>query len=160
MERIWAPWRMEFIQGIKTSGCIFCKGALSKSELVLHKCETAGVMLNKFPYNNGHLLIFPARHTGTMEDLTSQESSDLFSLMQKSVSILKLELKPDGFNIGLNLGRAAGAGIEEHLHFHIVPRWNGDNNFMPVIAETKVMPEYLKSTYDKLKPYFDEPVNC
>ncbi|MBI5892704.1 MAG: HIT domain-containing protein [Deltaproteobacteria bacterium] len=153
MERLWAPWRMEFIQGAKTGNCIFCK---NEDGLVLYKGKTSDVILNKFPYNNGHLLVFPARHTGNIEDLTPQESLDLFSLIQKSVSILNLELKPDGFNIGLNLGKAAGAGIADHIHFHIVPRWNGDNNFMPVVAETKVMPEHLKSTCNKLKPYFDK----
>ncbi|MBI5682772.1 MAG: HIT domain-containing protein [Deltaproteobacteria bacterium] len=156
MERIWAPWRMEFIlSSKKTEGCIFCKDLEPPKGLLIYKDSLSGVLLNKYPYNNGHLLVFPARHTGQIEDLSDEESRGIFSLIQRCILILKQELKPDGFNIGLNLGKAAGAGIEDHLHFHIVPRWNGDNNFMPVIAETKVMPEHLNLTYNKLKPYFN-----
>lgn len=160
MERLWAPCRMEYILGSKTGECIFCEDSLQTQGLLLYKDNLSGVLLNKYPYNNGHLLVFPVRHAGSIEDLSPEESSALFLLIQKSVSILKSELIPDGFNIGLNLGKAAGAGIEEHLHFHIVSRWNGDNNFMPVLAETKVIPEHLFSTSNKLKPYFDKLNSC
>jgi len=148
---------MEFIKGARdTAGCIFCDNLGPENKLLLYKGNISAVMLNKFPYNNAHLLIFPLRHTRDIEDLASEEYQNLFALIQQSVSILRSELNPDGFNIGLNLGRAAGAGVDGHIHFHIVPRWNGDNNFMPVISETKVMPEHLDSAYNKLKPYFDK----
>lgn len=157
MDRIWAPWRMEFILSNKEKGCIFCKNTDSpNNELLLYKDKLSGVLLNKYPYNNGHLLVFPERHTADIDTLSTEESIGLFSLIQRCVLILKQELKPEGFNIGLNLGKASGAGIIDHMHFHIVPRWTGDNNFMPVIAETKVMPEHLISTYNKLKPYFEK----
>lgn len=156
MKQIWAPWRVEYIFGQKPDRCIFCKDYSrdDKKELVLYRGDFAAVMMNKFPYNNGHLLIYPWRHTASLEDLEKEETLELFKLIKCSAAILKKEMKPGGFNIGMNLGKEAGAGIDEHIHFHIVPRWNGDTNFMPVISEVRVLPEHLEATYDKLYPYF------
>lgn len=156
MKQIWAPWRVEYILGKKSEKCIFCRGYSKddKKELVLYRGDFAAVMMNKFPYNNGHLLVYPWRHTSALEDMEKDEAMEIFKLIKKSVAILKKEMNPGGFNIGMNLGKEAGAGIEEHLHFHIVPRWNGDTNFMPVLGEVRVMSEHLQATYDKLYPYF------
>jgi len=112
-------------------------------------------MLNLFPYNPGHLMIAPKRHVANLEDLSNEELKEIFELTQKSVKVLKEVANPDGFNIGINLGRVAGAGFEGHIHVHVVPRWNGDTNFMPVIGETKVIPEGIEKTFKKLKPYFE-----
>jgi len=111
-------------------------------------------MMNKFPYNNGHLLVYPWKHTGLLEDMDSEESLEIFGLMKKSAAILKKEMNAGGFNIGMNIGKSSGAGFADHVHIHIVPRWNSDTNFMPVLSETKVMPEHLNSTYDKLLSLF------
>ncbi|MBI3755510.1 MAG: HIT domain-containing protein [Deltaproteobacteria bacterium] len=158
MKQLWAPWRAEYILGQKPSQCIFCKDYSKDDtkELVLYRGKLAAVMMNKFPYNNGHLLVYPWRHTSLLEDIEKEETLELFKLIKESVAILKKEMNPGGFNIGMNLGKEAGAGIEEHLHFHIVPRWNGDTNFMPVIGEVRVLPEHLQATYDKLYPHFQK----
>lgn len=158
MKQLWAPWRTEYILSNKSSQCIFCKeySKDDKKELVLYRGNFAAVMMNKFPYNNGHLLVYPWKHTGLLEDMDSEESLEIFGLMKKSAAILKKEMNAGGFNIGMNLGKDAGAGIDAHIHFHIVPRWNGDTNFMPVIGEVRVMPEHLQVTYEKLYPYFQK----
>lgn len=158
MKQLWAPWRTEYILSNKSSQCIFCKeySKDDKKELVLYRGNFATVMMNKFPYNNGHLLVYPWKHTGLLEDMDSEESLEIFGLMKKSVAILKKEMNAGSFNIGMNLGKDAGAGIDAHIHFHIVPRWNGDTNFMPVIGEVRVMPEHLQATYDKLYPHFQK----
>lgn len=122
---------------------------------MLQETEHALVMLNLFPYNPGHLMIAPKRHVANLEDLSSEELQDILELTQKSVKVLKEVAHPEGFNIGINLGRVAGAGFEGHIHVHVVPRWNGDTNFMPVIGETKVIPEGIEKTFKKLKPYFE-----
>ena len=114
------------------------------------------VMMNKFPYINGHLLVAPVRHISGLDELSKSEMAELLATVDRSVQILKQVMKPDGFNVGLNLGRVAGAGIEEHLHFHVVPRWFGDTNALTVFAEVRVIPEHIKTTYDNLKPYFDK----
>ncbi|RPJ06466.1 MAG: HIT domain-containing protein, partial [Deltaproteobacteria bacterium] len=140
MESLWAPWRMDYILGEKEKGCFFCRRPAEERDeenLILLRGREAFVMMNKFPYNNGHLMIVPNRHCVDMEDLTDGESSELFDLMKISVKVLKSALRPHGFNLGINIGTAGGAG-EAHLHFHIVPRWTGDTNFMPVIGETKI----------------------
>ena len=154
MKQIWAPWRAEYIHGQKLSHCIFCKD--DKNELVLYRGDLAAVMMNKFPYNNGHLLVYPWRHTSSLENMDKEETLELFKLIKWSVAILKKEMKPGVFNIGINLGKDAGAGIEDHIHFHIVPRWNGDTNFMPVISEVRVLPEHLETTYNKLYSHFQK----
>jgi ATP adenylyltransferase len=146
---------MEFIEDLrsKNSGCVFCELAEEgddKSSLILHRGKTCYVLMNKYPYNNGHLLIVPFKHTGTLSDLTAEEHSEMMKLSTSSVEVLKGSLEADGFNCGFNLGRAAGAGIVDHLHMHVVPRWVGDSNFMPIIGNTRSMPEYLEATYDRL----------
>lgn len=157
MKQIWAPWRMNYILGNKSKKCIFCHPARikhNKKRLLLHQGEFSLVMLNRYPYTNCHLLIAPRKHTNTLDRLSAEESLNLFTTLSKSVNALKKSIKPDGFNIGMNLGRIAGAGVKDHLHFHIVPRWNGDTNFMPILAESVVVPEHLENTYDELFPFF------
>jgi ATP adenylyltransferase len=139
-------------------GCVFCAAAKAKPEfesLLLFRNELAMVVLNKYPYNNGHLLVLPTRHQGDITALTDQEGAELQRLLKESVRILKDTLGTDGFNVGLNLGKVAGAGIPEHLHYHIVPRWAGDTNFFPLLAETKVVIETLEQTFERLLPYFN-----
>ena len=157
MKQIWAPWRMEYILGDKSNDCIFCHNLSvkqSKKKLILYHGKFSLVMLNRYPYTNCHLLVAPGKHTDTLEGLTRKGWLDVFVTLRKSVSILKKAIKPDGFNIGMNLGRIAGAGVEDHLHFHIVPRWSGDTNFMPVLAESVVVPEHLVKAYERLAPFF------
>lgn len=153
MERLFAPWRLEYVKGDKPKECVFCN-LKGNNDLLLHETNLTTVILNKFPYNNGHLLISPKRHVADFEELTTDEHSDLFTLISSSISILKQALTPDGFNCGLNLGESAGAGIASHLHFHIVPRWNGDVNFMPILSETRVIPQHLTTTLELLTPFF------
>jgi ATP adenylyltransferase len=156
MQTLWAPWRIEYILGEKEQGCIFCKAFLQENALTLFKSKTSMVLMNKFPYINGHLLVAPVRHASGLDQLDREELSDLMTLVRESTIILKQAINPDGFNVGLNLGKVAGAGVEEHLHCHIVPRWFGDSNFMAVLADVRVIPEHVQATHDKLKPYFDQ----
>jgi ATP adenylyltransferase len=158
MERLWAPWRLEYITADKVEGCIFCvfpQQEQDRENRILCRGEHAYVIMNAFPYSNGHLLIPPYRHVADLSELTDAESLEIMQLTQKSLAALKEVFCPDGFNIGVNQGTAAGAGIADHVHLHIVPRWNGDTNFMPVFADVKVIPEALETTYDKLKVAFD-----
>jgi len=158
MERLWAPWRLEYIIADKTEGCVFCvfpSRQNDRENRILHRGEHAFVIMNAFPYSNGHLLIAPYRHTADLAELTDEESLDMMRLVRKSIRALQEAFRPDGINVGVNQGTAAGAGIADHVHMHIVPRWNGDTNFMPVFADVKVIPEALEVTYDKLKPIFD-----
>jgi ATP adenylyltransferase len=158
MERLWAPWRLEYIVGEKEEGCIFCefpKRGDDTKYLILHREALVYVIMNAFPYSNGHLLIAPYRHVGDISELTDEESLGMMLLARKCCQVLREAVRPDGFNLGMNLGTAAGAGIADHAHMHIVPRWNGDTNFMPVLADVKVIPEALEATYAKLKPLFD-----
>ncbi len=156
---LWSPWRLEYILADKTKGCVFCYEPSEtfdrREALIVYEGDVTSVVLNKYPYNSSHLLIIPKRHISSLHELTPQESLELMELTRASVEILSSVFKPDGFNIGMNLGRSAGAGIAGHIHQHIVPRWDGDNNFMPVISEIHVMPEHILTTYDKLKPHFD-----
>jgi len=145
---------MEYIAAAKENGCILCQKPLEKDDetnLILYRGRSNFIILNSFPYNPGHLMIAPYRHLARLEDLTGEELTEHFVIVKKSVKLLTEVMKPMGFNIGLNIGRAAGAGIEEHIHTHVVPRWQGDTNFMPVLSDTKVVPEALKATYHKLK---------
>lgn len=158
MKTMWAPWRMEYILGDKEGGCIFCKALGEQDELTLFKGKVTMVMMNKYPYINGHLLVSPTRHLSTLDQLCKDEMGDLLLTVEQSVAILKRVMNPDGFNIGLNLGKVAGAGVEEHLHFHIVPRWFGDTNALTVFADVRVIPEHIKATYNNLKPGFDQLV--
>jgi len=157
MENLWAPWRMTYIlEEDKPDGCIFCLASDGKGadNLVLGVGELTLVMMNKYPYNNGHLLVAPRRHVPGLDQLDDQEMADLLATVRLSVEALRQVMNPEGFNVGLNLGRVAGAGIEEHMHFHVVPRWGGDTNFMTVFGEVRVIPEHIRATYDKLRPYF------
>lgn len=152
MKTLWAPWRIEYITGDKEKGCIFCdkpKEGNDKKNLILYKGETSFIIMNRYPYSNGHLMAVPYKHTNNMSDLNDSEKLELMNLTTKCIEILDI-MNPDGFNVGMNLGTAGGAGIDDHLHFHIVPRWSGDTNFMPLIGDVKVMPEYLEDTYKTL----------
>jgi len=154
MEQLWAPWRIQYVTRPKETGCILCqKSKENKDEtnFILHRSQNNFIILNAFPYNPGHLMIAPYRHIANLQDLSDDEVTDHFNLVKKSLALLKEILNPDGFNIGLNIGKVAGAGIEEHLHTHIVPRWQGDVNFMPVLSNTKVISEELAATYKKLR---------
>jgi len=157
MKQIWAPWRAEYIQAEKESVCIFCAAPEKSPEegLVLYRGNISVVMLNKYPYNGGHLLIAPLRHAGRLEDLNDDEGADMWRLMRHSTASLAKAFSPAGFNIGLNIGKAAGAGIDDHIHLHVVPRWNGDVNFMPVLGDVKVISEHLSQTRAKLLPFFE-----
>ncbi len=153
---------MEYIQAAHdpddTAGCLFCdKPNLGddRAALILARAERAYVLMNAYPYNPGHLMIAPFRHTAELDGLDEGELADIDALLQRSVRALGESSGPDGFNVGMNLGRVAGAGVADHLHWHVVPRWNGDTNFMPVVGETRVLPELLEDTYDKLEPLFD-----
>lgn len=157
MERLWAPWRLEYITGEQVDGCIFCEFARrddDEKHHILYRGRHAYVIMNAFPYSNCHLLIPPYRHIAGLTDLTDEESLEIMQIAQKCCVVLGEVCRPDGFNIGLNLGTAAGAGIADHVHVHVVPRWSGDTNFMPVLADVKVIPEALEVTYSKLKPPF------
>ncbi|HLD82331.1 MAG TPA: HIT domain-containing protein [Candidatus Omnitrophota bacterium] len=152
MDRLWAPWRIKYISKIKRKGCLFCRCKKSaKQKYVLFKTERSVSMLNIFPYNNGHLLIAPLRHVKKISQLTDVEILDLFKALTGSKRLLDRVLRPHGYNIGINISRAAGAGIPGHLHLHIVPRFEGDTNFMPVLYETRVISQSLDELYKKLK---------
>src|SRR5690242_20581688 len=158
--RLWAPWRYQYLRraGSKDNACIFCFGTLTAAErrrrLVLHQDDDALIMLNRYPYNNGHLMIAPRRHVASPELLTRYERGVLTELLSATVERLREALKPSGFNLGANLGRSAGAGFAEHMHWHIVPRWDGDTNFMPVLASTRVLSQHLESSFKMLAPLF------
>jgi ATP adenylyltransferase len=162
MDRIWAPWRMEYISSTKSAGekkCFLCIDPDKDNEsLVVGRKGAAFVIMNRFPYTNGHVMVVPVRHTGRVEELSDEESLDLMRLVRIMIPIFKEEFKVDGINVGINVGRAAGAGLEEHTHIHMVPRWFGDNNFMPVMGETRVISEHLSESYEKLKRKFIEKV--
>lgn len=157
MEALWAPWRMSYILGDeKPAGCIFCLAAdgVGCDDLVLGVGQTCLAMMNKYPYNNGHVLVAPKRHVPDLAALDPTEQADLMHNVRLATLALKELMNPDGFNVGLNLGRAAGAGIEEHMHFHVVPRWNGDTNFMTVLGEVRSVPEHIRASHAKLRPFF------
>jgi len=159
MDVLWSPWRMQYILGPKPDECVFCLPESleeDKERLVLHRGKTAFVIMNKYPYSVGHLLVVPFRHTKEYCSLTQEECLEIFSLSQQCVAALNKASTPQGFNVGLNLGEAAGAGVKGHLHQHVVPRWNGDSSFIAVLDDTRTLPEYLETTYAKLKPAFDE----
>jgi ATP adenylyltransferase len=159
MERIWAPWRMAYIENAdKVEGCIFCAFPAENRDaerLILLRGERAFVILNAYPYSNGHLMVTPYRHTANLDDLTDEEMLEMMTLTRRAVNLLKAAFHPDGFNIGINMGRVAGAGIADHVHVHVVPRWNGDTNFMAVVGDVRVVPESLSSVYSRLKEQLD-----
>jgi len=154
MDILWTPWRMEFILSEKSKECIFCTKVAAnddRAEHVLHRGRYAFIVLNLYPYNNGHLLVAPYRHVPSTEDLTPEELAELWALVNKGLSVLRRAMHPHGFNLGANIGKVAGAGIESHVHVHIVPRWEGDTNFMPLLAQTRVIPQWIDQTYDQLR---------
>ena len=156
MRYLWAPWRMHYILGEKKKGCFFCNDLKEKNQnknLNLYQGRYVFVVMNRYPYNNGHLMIVPKRHRLNLEDLNREELKEFFELLKLCIRVLKAALRPSGFNVGMNIGKAGGAG-EDHVHLHVVPRWEGDTNFMPVIGEARVIPEYLEKTYQKLHDAF------
>jgi ATP adenylyltransferase len=159
-QRLWAPWRYPYLRSAtrQQPACIFCFDDLDaeqrRERFVLHLGRIATVMLNAYPYNNGHLMVAPRRHVASPELLEREERIEINELVTQSVALVRQGLKPDGFNLGANLGRIAGAGFADHLHWHIVPRWAGDNNFMPVLASTRVLSQHLLDSYDQLHPLF------
>jgi len=163
MRILWAPWRAEYINSAPCKDstgprhCLFCRTLAARDDearLVLLRTRLGLVMMNRFPYNNGHLMVAPARHEAMIDKLTGGEGRELFRLTQRCVAVLRRVLKPQGFNVGLNLGRPAGAGVAGHLHIHVVPRWSGDVNFMPLVGETRVISEHLQATYTRLRAGF------
>jgi len=157
MKQLWAPWRMEYIQGPREESCIFCFDPdLDDSRFVLKRNPLALVMLNKYPYTNGHLLVVPKSHVGHPQDLPPEEFAALNNLLLESICALDRELQPHGMNVGMNLGQVAGAGVDDHIHFHIVPRWSGDHNYMAVLGEVRMINQHLEETYKQLKPAFTQ----
>ena len=155
MKTLWTPWRMEYIEGKtgREGGCIFCAAKAlphSAKDLILYRDATLVVLMNRFPYANGHLLVAPARHLADLCDLSAGENAALATMLSRCTAILRKTHRPDGFNIGLNLGEVAGAGLASHLHWHIVPRWHGDHNYMTVLAEVRTIPEHLEQTFARL----------
>ena len=155
MNRLWAPWRLAYVSGAEpATGCVFCEalqGDLDRQRLVLHRGRTGFLILNAYPYAPGHVLAVVNRHVGSVEEATPDELGEAMTLVQQATAALRRAYRPDGFNIGLNQGRVAGAGIEGHLHVHVVPRWTGDTNFMAVLGEVKVLPEALEATWERLR---------
>lgn len=159
MKTLWTPWRIEHVRGNgpKNNRCIFeplDHVVPDKKQLLLYRDAMVIVLLNRYPYSNGHLLVAPIRHVPCITDLSQQESSAVMEMIKKATSLIRKHLSPDGFNIGCNIGTIAGAGIADHLHFHIVPRWNGDHNFITVLAETRTIPEHIEATFDRLAADF------
>jgi ATP adenylyltransferase len=159
MDQLWAPWRMELIdKGDHKSGCIFCDlpaQTNDRENLILGRTKTSFAILNRYPYNNGHLMVVPRQHTSDLLSLPGEAYQDLADYLRVALRVLQKAYPAHGYNLGMNLGRTAGAGIADHLHWHIVPRWEGDTNFMPVLGNTKVMIEYLQQSWEKLRPLFD-----
>jgi len=158
MDKLWAPWREKFILCEKHPGCFLCRTAKENEDrknLILCRGKKCFVILNRYPYNNGHLMVAPFRHVGKLEDLKEDESTELLKISQLCIKAIKSGMKPHGINLGMNLGKISGAGVADHIHLHIVPRWQGDTNFMPILAETKIVSVGLSSTYRILKTEFD-----
>ena len=159
MDRLWAPWRMEYLMSNKSDGCIFCDKPSAGDDAANHivfRTPLSFVMLNAYPYNNGHLMIAPSRHVAAFSDLSVEERCDLMDAIAKAEELLVRAFAPQGMNIGANLGHCAGAGIPGHVHFHVVPRWEGDTNFMPVTGQTKVVSESLRDGWERLHKEFQE----
>jgi ATP adenylyltransferase len=156
--RIWAPWRLRYVKDAsKNDECIFCTKPAAgddRQNLIVHRGERCFVILNLFPYTNGHLMVAPFEHVGRLQEIAPDVSAEMFALAQTAMSRLEDVYHPEGFNLGVNQGRIAGAGVEGHIHLHVVPRWAGDNNYMPVIADTRVMPQSLEESYDALAGSF------
>jgi ATP adenylyltransferase len=159
-ERIWAPWRLAYVKGAAKDSeqeCIFCSKPREdddRANLIVHRGERCFVILNLYPYTNGHLMVAPFEHLAGIQDLPAETTAEMMALAQRAIEVLAVKYEPHGFNVGFNQGRVAGAGVEHHIHMHVVPRWGGDTNFMPVLAETRVMPQTLEQTYDALSGEF------
>ncbi len=156
MDILWAPWRIEYILSAKNPGCVLCQKVQDGPEkdaenLLLFRGNHCFLIMNLYPYNTGHLMVVPYLHTNDLTSLTAEIAGEMTEFSQRGVALLREVLKPEGFNLGMNLGKVAGAGIDDHLHQHLVPRWNGDTNFMPVLAQTHCMPELLPATFAKLQ---------
>ena len=159
MERLWAPWRIEYIKGPKSDGCFFCsyiQENMDEKNLVLYRGKSSIVVMNYYPYNNGHLMIAPFQHTSEISELSDETKLEMMNLIAHCQNALVKYLNAEGFNVGINYGNVAGAGLKEHLHIHVVPRWNGDTNFMPVTGHTKVISQGLKDTWITLRHYFEK----
>jgi ATP adenylyltransferase len=159
METLWAPWRIDYILSKKPQGCIFCTKPRDETDLenlILYRGKHLFIIMNAFPYNNGHMMVVPYRHTSTLEGWYAEERVEMMELADLGVAVLKRAMRPDGFNLGINMDQVAGAGIADHIHLHIVPRWNGDTNFMSVLSDTRVISEALTATYDKLRVALEE----
>ncbi len=153
MERLWAPWRMKYLRSDHSEGCIFCQKAAEdrdRENYILFRGRRCYILLNLYPYSNGHLMVAPYEHLPSLEDLAEETLAEMMCLVSKALTLLRRAVNPAGFNVGANIGKAAGAGFDDHVHIHIVPRWHGDTNFMPVLADTRVIPEFLDDTYDLL----------
>lgn len=159
MEHLWSPWRFAYVTGTagtdRNDGCIFCEASEDRERLIVGRGRLAYIILNKFPYNNGHVMVAPYRHVPTLAATTEEEQAELMRLTRRAEIALSEAYAPHGLNIGVNLGRPAGAGIVDHLHIHLVPRWNGDTSFMSVVGHTRVLPEDLGSTAERLRPIFE-----
>jgi ATP adenylyltransferase len=156
-QRLWAPWRLSYIKGDKTDECIFCTKPEADDDAgnyIVHRGETCFVILNAFPYTNGHLMVAPFNHRAGVEELDAATLAEMMLLVQRGVRALAEAYRPEGYNIGVNQGKVAGAGVEGHVHMHVVPRWGGDTNFMPVLGDTRVMPQSLEDSYDAVKSHF------
>jgi len=151
MNNIWAPCRGEYILAPKHEGCLFCNALKEGHNLLIKKNSSSFAIMNRFPYSAGHCMVAPARHTGDINDLDDKEGADMFRLVKELTAAIKKSMRPEGFNIGINMGAAAGAGIADHIHVHIVPRWNGDTNFMPVLSEVHIVSEHIEKTLAKIK---------
>jgi len=161
MNHLWSPWRMEYIENSsKEDGCVFCNAQSmtdGAENLIAHRGERAYVILNRYPYTSGHLMVIPFEHVPNLEELDSATRAEMMELTSRCTTVLKIIYKPQGFNIGVNIGEAAGAGVKKHVHIHIVPRWKGDTNFMSTLGETRVLPEALEDTYRRVKNEFQKP---
>jgi ATP adenylyltransferase len=156
MDTIFAPWRSDYIRRKKAAGCVLCRDSLRGEELVVSEGKLCYVMVNRYPYTSGHLMIVPYRHLGSLAELALEERAELFHFLDLAVRVLSESMNPEGFNIGMNLGKVAGAGIDDHLHMHVVPRWGGDTNFISVISGVRVIPEDVAGTAGQLRPNFEK----
>jgi ATP adenylyltransferase len=154
MKHLWSPWRLEYLTAPETEGCIFCRAAEGdddRESLVLLRGERVFLILNRYPYNNGHFMVVPYSHAPSLEDLDVETLTEMMLLLNRGLAALRASMLPEGFNIGANLGRVAGAGVSDHVHIHAVPRWSGDTNFMPIIGDMRVVPQTWLQTYDDLR---------
>jgi ATP adenylyltransferase len=161
LKQLWSPWRIEYILGKKEEGCVFCEAfaadaSQDQAHFILHRGTYCSVIMNLYPYNNGHLMVIPYVHQTTFEELPPETLLEIMTLMNRCVDVLREALNAEGFNIGVNLGKIAGAGIEQHVHMHIVPRWSGDTNFVTTIGQVRCIPESMQDTYEKLKAVWDQ----